>query len=71
MLPGMLTLGQIELNLGCVLNTHCQEAKTEQKKKMSTLTILVYMYSGAAMNRTNFKTIVKFKEVSDLPNDRN
>lgn len=65
----MLTLGQIELNLGCVLNTYCQEAKTE--KKMSALTILVYMYSGTAMNRTNFKTIVKFKEVSDLPNDRN
>lgn len=66
MLPGMLTLGQIELNSGCVLNTHCQEAKTE---KMSTLTILVCMYSGTAMNRTNFKTIVKFKKVSDLPND--
>lgn len=66
----MMTLGQIELNLGCVLNTHCQEAKTE-KKKMSTLTILVYMYSGTATNRTNFKTFVKFKKVSDLPNDRN
>ena len=65
----MMTLGQIELNLGCVLNTHCQEAKTE--KKMSTLTILVYMYSGTATNRTNFKTIVKFKKVSDLSNDRN
>lgn len=65
----MMTLGQIELNLGCVLNTHCQEEKTE--KKMSTFTILVYMYSGTATNRTNFKTIVKFKKVSDLPNDRN
>lgn len=41
------------------------------KKKMSTLTILVYMYSGTATNRTNFKTFVKFKKVSDLPNDRN
>lgn len=66
----MLTLGQIELNLGCVLNTHCQEAKTEEKK-MSTLTIFVYVYSGTAMNRTNFKTTVKFKKVSDLSNDRN
>lgn len=65
----MMTLGQIELNLGCVLNTQCQEEKTG--KKMSTFTILVYMYSGTATNRTNFKTIVKFKKVSDLPNDRN
>lgn len=70
MLPGMLTLSQIELNLRCVLNTHCQEAKTEKKKK-STFTILVYMYSGTAMNRTNFKTTVKFMKVSDLPNDSN
>lgn len=39
----MMTLGQIELNLGCVLNTHCQEAKTE-KKNVNTHHISLYVF---------------------------